>query len=519
MLVLLLPILMGALDTDPWSLVRVDVPDAPGAVATSRFGSLLLEAPEDGTPYRTEPVPVPDSFEAWEGEQALATEPWFNEGWDGSGVKLAIFDVQWFNAELRDHELGSFQTEDCEATPTCEAPMDTLRPSFSFEEGSHGVACAEVVRDLAPGVELYLVRVNGLTTMENAVDWAVREGIDIVSMSMSFFGDSFYDGTGAISATAARLADGGVLLVSSAGNYAQEHWLEDFCDDDGDGWHEFHRSGGPSGFLPIWLDGGGSRRVLVAWDQYGNCGDSDLDAYVFDAHGVVVGRSEDRQDASARSCEPVERVSAWAEDSGWYYLAIRLAGGDPATRFYVLAQDGEIYEAMAHGSVADPSANPTVFSVGAARASTYTQGGVESFSSQGPSHGGLARPSIAGPDGLTTSIYGETGFYGTSAATPAVAAAIADMMSKDGSLDARQAAEELQGAAISGQPAFEGWDQALGAGYARLPALDHRRGGCEGRPLVLPVLLWLPFFTLRRRLDITGKTYTGTTRARKAVLR
>ena len=55
----------------------------------------------------------------------------------------------------------------------------------------------------------------------------------------------------------------------------------------------------------------------------------------------------------------------------------------------------------------------------------YLENGAESFSSWGPNHDGEPKPDIAAPDGLTTSSYGPTGFYGTSAAAPAAAAAIA----------------------------------------------------------------------------------------------
>jgi hypothetical protein len=497
MLIAMLPILVSALDTDPWDLVRVDVPGAAGALVTSSRGSLLLEPPTDGTPWRVESVPVPDAYTAWEAREAIRVDDWHAEGFDGRGVRLAVFDIQWFQAELVAEELGGYETHDCAASLDCELPMDTFRPLFSFEEGSHGVACAETVRDVAPGVELHLVRVNGLTTMENAVDWAVREHIDLISMSMSFFSESFYDGSGAISETAARLADGGVLLASSAGNYAKQHWLEDFRDTDLDGYHEFE---GGSTFLPIYLDGGSRHRVIVNWDQYDRCGDTDVDAYVLDAGGALVGRSEVVQSSARNACQPVERVSAWAERSGWYYLTIRRSSGDPIFRFSVQLQDGEIWQARAAGSLADPASSPTVFSVGAARASTWLQGGPESFSSRGPTHGGLPKPDITGPDGLSSSIYGETGFYGTSAAAPATAATLAVIMSRYPEMDAFGAARWAQEHAVPRGASWEEPDMDLGAGYLRLPPLEDLEKGCGDRPLLLSVVTWLPLSLLRRRL-------------------
>ena len=487
-----------SLDDAAWSLVRVDVPDHPDALISSRLGSMLAQAPTDGTAFRPVSIPEVDTaYVAWEAVEAMQTDAWIQAGYDGSGVRVAVFDVQWFNAALRPEELGDVETWDCGAHDSCELPMDTLRPWHSYEEGSHGVACAETIRDLAPGVELHLVRVNGLTTLENAVGWAIRHDVDLISMSMSMFSESFYDGTGAVNDLMGDLADAGVLMVTSSGNYADEHWLEDFRDDDMDGWHEFR---GASEYLPVYLDGGSRSRIMINWDQYHHCGDTDLDAYVWDSAGNLAGRSEERQIVEDSGCYPSERVSAYAEKSGWHYLQLRRAAGDPAVRFSIFARGSSLYEPMPEGSIADPGTHPSVFTVGAARATNYIGGEVEYFSSQGPTHGGLFKPDIVGPDGLSSSVYGATGFYGTSASTPAVTAALAILMSADPELGPYQAADRLMSYALTERATFDAPDTARGAGYARLPPLEVGARGCGDRPLLLPVLLWWPLAVFRRRL-------------------
>lgn len=481
-----------------WELVRVDVPDHPDALVSSELGSMLASAPSDGTPYRPVSVPEVDTaYVAWEAVEAMQTDAWVQAGHDGSGVRVAVFDVQWFNAAMRPEELGDVETWDCGGHDSCELPMDTLRPWRSYEEGSHGVACAEAIRDIAPGVELHLVRVNGLTTLENAVPWAVRHDVDLISMSMSMFSESFYDGTGAVNELMSQLADNDVLFVTSAGNYADEHWLEDFRDDDLDGWHEFD---GASEYLPVYLDGEGRHRIMVNWDQYHHCGDTDLDVYVVDGDGAVVGRSEGRQSVDSDSCFPSERVSAHSSGSGWYYVKIRRAAGDPTVRFSLFARGSTLDDPMPEGSISDPGTHPSVFTVGAVRATNYIGNDAEYFSSQGPTHGGLNKPDIAGPDGLSSSVYGATGFYGTSASTPAVTAALAILMSADPDLGPYEAADRLMSYAASERATFEPPDTALGAGYARLPPLEIAARGCGDRPLLLPVLLWWPLVRLRRRL-------------------
>ena len=83
--------------------------------------------------------------------------------------------------------LGEVRTHDCWAHRSCAPELNDLTPRYAFEEGRHGVACAQVIRAIAPDVDLHLVRVNGQTSLENAVDWAIREDIDLISMSLSFF--------------------------------------------------------------------------------------------------------------------------------------------------------------------------------------------------------------------------------------------------------------------------------------------------------------------------------------------
>jgi hypothetical protein len=504
-------------DIDGWSRYRVDIPDWPGAEATSAHGSVLLEPPPPGTPYRVEEAPIPDGFVATETIDALAAAPWGAAGFmdgapadddapsgGGAGVRVAVFDVQWMGADGLPEELGAFTTHDCQAHPSCEVPMDTHRPRYAFEEGSHGVACAEIIRDLAPEAELHLVRVNGLTTLENAVDWAIRADIDVVSMSMSFFNNAFHDGTGPLVDVVTRLADAGILMVNSAGNYATEHWSGDFADIDADGALDF--PWGSEWWPAYWT--AGTRSLSVSWNQFSRCGATDLDVVVVDGTGAVVGRSASTQDPSADVCSPVERVRVQAAADDWYYARVQRRRGDTNTRVSLFARDGDAYGATP-GSLADPASARTTFTVGAVRAVGYLGNAAESFSSRGPTNGGLPKPDIAGPDGLTTTTYGSQGFYGTSASTPAVAGAIALLLSRTPDLSPAEAAAQLRDSAVRGtrgydpaDAAWSGGDGALGAGYARLPDPDAPPtvpmcGGADAAVL-LPVS-WAARLLRRRR--------------------
>ena len=482
-------------DLGPLDRVRVDDPAWPGALASSAEGSVLAAPPPPGTPWRSEEAPVPDEFYAWEGAEALGIQPWTEAGERGAGVKIAVFDVEWFNTLLLDDELGSVTTHDCEATRSCDVPMDTLHPRYSFEEGSHGVGCAEVVRDFAPDAELHLVRVNGTTTFENAVDWAIRNEMDVVSMSMSFFNNSFHDGSGPMNDAAARLADAGILLVSSAGNYALEHWSGDWTDNDHDGWMEFPWG---SSYLPVHY-GPGSHSVQVSWDEFAACGRNDFDVIAVNRAGELVGEAAGTQDPEADACSPVEHLTLYAGEEDWYWLRIHRRRGAGAVQIGMFARAGRVY-APTPGGIADPGSGVSTFVVGAVRADGYATNEAEFFSSTGPTRGGVAKPDIAGPDGLSSNIFGSTGFYGTSASTPAVAATIAVILGEDDSLSPREAAEKLAANTLDGHDPWTPQDPALGAGRARLWHLgadaEQACGGAGGATIAFPLLWWGRF---RRR--------------------
>ncbi|MEL6345444.1 MAG: S8 family serine peptidase [Myxococcota bacterium] len=503
-----LPLLSVAAAQELPTLYRVNVPDHPDALTHSATGSVLSAPPSDGTAFQIESLaeidaePAVDAWGdvvAWEALDAMNIRPWHAAGHDGSGVKVAVFDVQWFGADLDEAELGPVQTHDCFTHRSCQLPIDTLRPTFSFERGAHGVACAEVIRDIAPGVELHLVRLSGRTTLENAVRWAIDEEIDIIAMSLSFFNQSFYDGTGPVSRLMDTLADAGILMVTSAGNYADQHYRTDFKDDDRDGFHDFVLD---ERGLPVELNRGRSQ-IYLSWDQYGRCGDTDLDGFVTNAEGDVVGWSADPQDGDDDGCSPNERISAHAETAGTHYLRVRHAGGVPAVRFDVHARGAEIREPITENSITDPGAHPAVMTVGAVRATAYLSAPAEAFSSEGDPENRVLKPDVMGPNGLSSTVYGPTGFFGTSASTPAVAAAIALVMSADPSLSPTEAGARVVGWAARPE-AGTTWSapRITEIGRARLPDPDQIGDGCMafggGRAALLAPMVWLGWRRRRR---------------------
>ena len=479
---------------DPSMLVRVEQPDVPGALAGSEQASVLSEPPPPGTKWRIEPIPELDAVKDELMVRTVNADLWHADGLTGKGVKVAVFDIGWYAPDADKFELGDVTTHDCWIHASCAEPIDPVRPRLGHEVGVHGYGCAEVVRDVAPDVELHLVRTSSLVGFENAAAWAIREGIDIISMSMSFYNDTFYDGgRSTFDDVLWQLELNDVLLVTSAGNNADKHWIGPYIDADADGWMDFDGENG----LRVDLDNG-SNQVYVNWNQHARCGDTDLNARLVSLdRQTIYYESNLEQDPEADTCQPIERIRPNLDRSGVYLLQVRNDGGVQSdVTVDVITRDGTVVDAMPGGSLADPAAHPLAFAVGAVRVGNYLDNGPESFSSWGPNNAGHPKPEIAGPNGLTVDAYGTRGFFGTSASTPAVAGMIALVMEDDPSLTPRQAARKLQGWAWGDDASWT--DPRWGAGKARLPVRDPVELGCGRRPLIALMVL-LPWGLFRRR--------------------
>ena len=477
---------------DPDLLARVADPDHPDAIGRSETHAVLASPPPAGTPWQVEPVPVLHGFVASEGVAETHADLWHADGITGSGVRIAVFDIGWYGPVGQLDEVDALTTHDCWVNPSCDPPIDFEVPRFSFEDGAHGVGCAEVVRDTAPGAEILLVRVPTLAAFENAMRWAIRADVDLITMSMSFFNHTFYDGAASTYDNLLReLEQAEILLVTSAGNDARSHWRGSWTDADGDGRLDFW------GENYLELSGSGSVTAYVNWNQHGRCGDTDLDAELNDGQGWVHGRSRDRQRADADQCRPVETVRGEFDEDGRIRLEVTHEQGvHSGLEVDVMLRSGEVVRPIPSGAITDPASHPLAFAVGAVRVTGYRDNPAEGFSSWGPNNAGHPKPDIAGPDGVTTSTYGARGFYGTSAAAPAVAGMIALLMEDDPALTPREAAERLQALAINDRGLAH--SDSLGAGRAVLPVRNPQSLGCGERPM-LAMMVLLPLGWFRRR--------------------
>jgi hypothetical protein len=212
--------------------------------------------------------PVPESVRG-QGAPSTGATAWHRSGAHGEGVKVAVVDLG-FEGYTRSQVNGDL-------------PSGAVRVNFcgsgGFEATSHGTAVAEIVAEVAPAADLYLVCVRDAAGLGLAVRYARAKGIHIVNHSASWFNTGRGDGTGAAGTpegivAAARAA--GILWVNAAGNRAQQHWSGSFVDSNANGWSEY--APGDEGNTVV-VPAGSFFCAAVRWDDWPSSAE-DYDLYL-----------------------------------------------------------------------------------------------------------------------------------------------------------------------------------------------------------------------------------------------
>lgn len=325
-----------------------------------------------------------------------------------------------------------------EALLGTELPSSVITRSFRADkdlsaEEVHGTACAEIVHDMAPGAELYLVNFGTDVEHHKAVEWIIDQGVDIVSYSIGWLCAGAGDGTGPLCADVDKAAQAGITWVSAAGNSAELHWQGKYKDLDDDKWCDFKNTGKHRDYFSFYVEKGEKFSIWLNWDDWGNWDGSDYvgaegqdyDLYLYSSDLTELKKSTNRQ---TRGLYPVEGITATAKTKGWKYIRIRKNKADRDCRLELFfLRVSNLEHVVAYGSISVPADSPNAIAVGAVdwRNDIY-----HSYSSLGPTSDFRIKPDICAPSGVSTVTYGENGFYGTSASTPHVAGAFALLKAK-----------------------------------------------------------------------------------------
>lgn len=413
------------------------------------------------------PYPLGDTSE---GVATMAASEWTGSGLTGDGIDVGIIDIGFSG-------YGA-------AVVSGDLPADLVTQDFcgNFEGNVHGTGVAEIVHDVAPDARLHLICIDGIADLADAVTYAKNNGIDIINHSVGWFNSSRGDGSGGPGTPegiAESAIEAGIVWVNAAGNHADRHWKGKFKDSSGDGVHEFVAGVDESNAFE--LPNGATVTVFLKWDSWPvTAVDYDLLLYDRDIKDVVnlagvVAISADVQNGSQ---PPIEKVT-FSNFSGSSMVlgaaVVKVSGGsNPRMDLFVTTSSLQYVETA--GSLLEPAGHPKVVTVGA---TCWNNDKLASYSSRGPTIGGVTKPDVAAPTGVTTSVYGggsancNAGFTGTSSAAPHAAGMAALILQGSPSLGPSKVADRLEANVVDLGGA--GNDNKFGSG--RLEA----HGLCDGQ--------------------------------------
>jgi subtilisin family serine protease len=413
--------------------------------------------------------PVPDVVRG-QGVNATGAAAWHRAGVHGEGVRIAVVDLGFANYR---HSQTSGDL------PAKLVKVDYCG-SGGFESTAHGTAVAEIVSEIAPAADLYLVCIRDAAGLGRAVDYARTHGITIISHSASWFNTSRGDGQGAAGTpegvvTAAHSS--GILWVNAAGNRAQQHWSGGFVDANANGWNEF--APGDEGNTVV-IPRDSYACAALKWDDWPGSAE-DYDLYFTLPNGTIGSSSTSPQTGT----EPPTELACQVNSSGssqTYGIAIRAnrVTARPVHFDLFTFPGPDLEYQVAAGSVTEPGTSPAALTVGA---TCWRDNSLELYSSQGPTIDNRMKPDLVGPDSVSSSVYGaftacgKSGFAGTSAATPHVAAAAALVKQANPSFGPDEIAAYLEDRATDLGPA--GRDTMFGSGALSMGAAPRiALGGC-----------------------------------------
>lgn len=390
------------------------------------------------------------------GEQvgvALAAA-WHEKGFTGKGVKVAVLDGGFKG--LADRQASG------------DLPANVVTQDFCggrlLEGEDHGTAVAEIVHEMAPDAQLYLVCVGTEVDLAAAESYAKSQGVTVINHSAGWEGPYRDDGGGPVGAIVADARASGILWVNSAGNEAMTHWSGSYTPNGN--WHMWNPNG-DMGNSFIWPNGT-EMCGFLKWDEWpSGISDFDLGLFLSGSNSLLAVSEEDQG-----SGQPPFEAMCWQQTSGrdlvvfWAIRGYRVA---TSPRLDLVSWSAPLQYAVPAGSIATPASSPATLAVGAL---CWQSRALEPYSSQGPTIDGRTKPDIVGHDSVSGATYGgfsscPSGFAGTSASSPEVAGAAALVKQAYPNYTADELKTYLMRAARDLGDA--GLDNVYGAGELQLP--------------------------------------------------
>ena len=380
----------------------------------------------------------------------------------GAGIKVGVLSDSF-------NDLGGAAADEADgALPSTVTVVKDL-PSGGTDEGR---AIMQVVHDIAPGASLYFY-----TAFESEQDFAngiltlAADGCKVICDDVSYYDEPFFQ-NGIVAQAIQTVEQQGVVYVTAAGNDASDAYQSAWTPIqnvtvDGMSLQDAESFGG-SPLQTITIGDSPREQVplLLEWNQPYGSATSGLEMLVFQ-NGRLLGSFTNASDDEPNN----PWIGVKLAGGNTYQIAIEnTSGPDPGLIKEIAAGDGiSVSISGANvGSVYGHAMSPSAITVGAVSAAETPAFGVappesESFSSSGAgtellfSNSGTAFATpellnpvtVSGVDDIQTTLSGNLGdFYGTSAATPTVAAIAALMLQENPDLSPAQVSQMLAESAI-----------------------------------------------------------------------
>ncbi|MDR1195453.1 MAG: S8 family serine peptidase [Endomicrobium sp.] len=369
-----------------------------------------------------------------EGRNAINASAYAYNNIGGAGVKIAVIDIgfAYYNGLKSAGELPqNLITKDF-------TRWGNPAININYEYQTHGSACAEIIYDIAPQAQMYLLKINDVPSIQNAFDYCKSENIRIASCSIGFSYDFWCDGTGDIAKIATDAYNNGTLPVFAAGNEADKSWFGMF-NGNSEGWMIF-----PSGKEYLELSVNPTNFVFMMWDDF---------AAKNKKYTLYMYNNSETKIISSSTWAMGDRPNVFVynkENSPRVRLKIKKENSYEDVHIRLLFDGSYINQSdkRSASSLSSPADSREALAVGAIDITNWNSGPIEKYSSWGPTRAVLTfpetrKPDITGPTGITTYTIGTRGFSGTSAAAPHIAASAALLLSLDRTMSTKQLRDKV----------------------------------------------------------------------------